>query len=119
VGNSQERNLVLDWDEALFRKCNSVGTEVHYGGAIYQGTLASICEVACVDNALVVRLVSVTQVHKFPAEDEAVDDCEFTLTECYRPLRIKDAEYDCLHINCKEGSVDIYFRRPMKNKKSG
>ncbi|MCK9344961.1 MAG: hypothetical protein M0P64_02455 [Candidatus Pacebacteria bacterium] len=112
--SSQERNVVLDWDEALFRKCHSVEAEIHYKNAAYQGVVASIRKSACADNVLAVRLVSVVQTHELPLKDEAVEDRDFTLTECYRPLSLVDAEYDCLHINCKEGSADIYFKRPKK-----
>lgn len=119
MNSSENKNVVVDWDEALLAKCSHSDTEVHYGGAAYRGKLVSIRQLIATDGMLAVKLTSVTQIHSSPFVDEVVDDREFQLTGCHRPLSIKDEEYDCLHISCKEGRMAIYFKRPVSNKKSG
>jgi len=115
--SSQGKNVVVDWNEALHRKCRHADTEVHYGGAAYRGKLDSIHELVAMNSTLAVKLTSVMQIHPHHKNDEMVGDQEFLLTKCHRPLSIKDAEYDCLHISCKEGRMAIYFRRPPQRGK--
>lgn len=110
-------NVVLKWDAALCERCHLVDTEVHYKDVMYQGAFVSVSKVSCEESMFVLKLASVKQIYPSPCEGEVLECKEFVLSECYSPVRITDAWYDCLHFAYKEGHLAIYFKRPSEDKK--
>lgn len=104
------------WSRELFWKCYLVETEVHLSGEVYVGRMEAIYQkFAGKESMLVIKLVSMTDEHNWPHQDETQEYLEIVLYGYGSPVIIKEDGYDCVWFSFDKGYVAIYFSRPIKN----